>query len=111
MDIKNVEAYLMINGKYFEPSVLPIIRDRLERLDESKAISLYSLELKDPTLLLVISLFFGALGVDRFMLGDIGIGVLKLLTGGVCGILTIIDWFTTMKRTREDNFKKIMMYI
>ncbi len=45
------------------------------------------------------------------MIGDTGIGVLKLLTGGVCGILTIIDWFTISKKTKEKNLNKLMMIL
>ena len=67
-----------------------------------------TVEMKDPTTILLISIFLGGLGIDRFMLGDTGMGVLKLLTGGCCGILTIIDWFTCMKRTKELNFTNIM---
>lgn len=44
----------------------------------------------------------------RFMLGDIGMGVLKLLTGGVCGILWIIDICTIQKTVRDQNFQAIM---
>ena len=40
---------------------------------------------------LLLSIFLGSIGVDRFYLGNIGLGVLKLLTGGVFGILYIID--------------------
>jgi hypothetical protein len=35
--------------------------------------------------------FFGYLGVHRFMKGDVGMGILYLLTGGLCGIGVIID--------------------
>lgn len=42
------------------------------------------------------------------MLGDTGMGILKLLTAGCCGILTIIDWFTISKMTKEKNFNKLM---
>lgn len=66
------------------------------------------MELKDPTTLLLVSLFIGGLGVDRFMLGDVGMGVLKLLTGGLCGILSIIDWFTVSKKAKELNFANVM---
>ena len=39
----------------------------------------------------IICWFVGMLGIHRFMLGHTGIGVLMLLTGGVCGILVIVD--------------------
>lgn len=69
------------------------------------------LDLKNPTTMLIISIFLGSFGVDRFMLGDTGMGVLKLLTGGVCGILTIIDWFSVSKKAKEKNFSTIMQML
>lgn len=77
-------------------------------MDESKFAMISTVELKDPTTMLLISIFLGEIGVDRFMLGDVGMGILKLLTLGVCGILTIVDWFTITKRTKELNFNNIM---
>ena len=53
----------------------------------------------------------GGLGIDRFMLGDIGMGILKLLTGGCCGILTIIDWFTISKKVKQANLAAISMLV
>jgi TM2 domain-containing membrane protein YozV len=46
---------------------------------------------KDWTTLLILSLLLGWLGVDRFYAGHIGLGVLKLLTLGGCGIWSLID--------------------
>lgn len=40
----------------------------------------------------LLSFFLGALGIDRFYLGYTGIGILKLLTLGVFGILSLIDF-------------------
>lgn len=60
---------------------------------------------------MIISIFLGTLGVDRFMLGDIGMGILKLLTVGLCGVLTIIDWFTIQKRVQEQNWSNLMMVL
>lgn len=42
-------------------------------------------------LTLVMSIIFGSLGVDRFIMGHIGLGILKLITMGGCGIWYIID--------------------
>ncbi len=47
--------------------------------------------MKSKTTALILSIFLGGIGVDRFYLGYTGMGVLKLLTVGCFGILYIID--------------------
>ena len=39
----------------------------------------------------LLSVLVGGLGVDRFYLGYIGLGILTLITLGGCGVWTIID--------------------
>lgn len=42
-------------------------------------------------LTLIMSIIFGSLGVDRFIMGQVGLGILKLITLGGCGIWWLID--------------------
>ena len=46
---------------------------------------------RDWVITLLISLFLGTLGIDRFYLGYSSLGVLKLITCGGCGIWALID--------------------
>jgi TM2 domain-containing membrane protein YozV len=46
---------------------------------------------KDWTVLLILSILLGGLGVDHFYTGKIGTGILKLITGGGCMVWAIID--------------------
>jgi TM2 domain-containing membrane protein YozV len=46
---------------------------------------------KSQLVALLLCILIGVLGIHRFYLGYTGIGILMLLTGGLCGILVIID--------------------
>ncbi|MCM8830177.1 MAG: TM2 domain-containing protein [Candidatus Omnitrophica bacterium] len=46
---------------------------------------------KDWTVTLILSVLVGQFGIDRFYTGYIGLGILKLLTAGGCGIWWLID--------------------
>jgi TM2 domain-containing membrane protein YozV len=103
MDAQKVDLFIMTNSKFFEATHLAWVRDQLIQLEDSRWPLLQTVQFKDPTTYLIISLLGGSLGIDRFMLGDTGIGVGKLLTCGGLGVWAIIDWFMIMPATREKN--------
>ncbi len=111
MEAQKVDMFIMANGKFFESHHVAQIRDRLLELDDSKWVVIQTLQFKDPTTSLIVSLLAGSLGIDRFMIGDTGMGVGKLLTCGGLGIWAIIDWFMIMDATREKNILKLQMYL
>jgi TM2 domain-containing membrane protein YozV len=111
METQKVDMFIMSNGKYFEGHQLNLIRERLLAIDDSKWAMLSTIEFKDPTTMLIVSVVAGSLGIDRFMIGDTGLGVGKLLTCGGLGIWAIIDWFMIQKSTKEKNMQKIQQFL
>jgi TM2 domain-containing membrane protein YozV len=102
---------MMMNNKYLPESQILFIRERLLAADDSKEGLLHAIQFKDPTIALILSLLTGELGIDRFYIGDTGLGIGKLITCGGLGIWTIIDWFLIMNTTREKNFMRLMTII
>lgn len=111
MDAQKVDMFIMTNGKFFESHQVMEIRDRLLNVDDSQWGLIQTLQFKDPTTSLIVSLIGGNLGIDRFMIGDTGLGIGKLLTCGGFGIWGIIDWFMIQGATREKNLAKLQQVI
>ena len=108
MEQQKVDMFMMMNNKYLPESQILFIRERLLAADDSKEGLLHAVQFKDPMIALVLSLLTGQLGVDRFFIGDTGLGIGKLITCGGLGIWTIIDWFLIMNATREKNFERLL---
>ncbi|MDR3340041.1 MAG: TM2 domain-containing protein [Candidatus Symbiothrix sp.] len=113
MDSQKVDLFIMSNSRHFESFQLPAIKQQLLDLPEEKWTRIQYIQFKDPTTALIISLLGGGLGIDRFYIGDSGLGIAKLLTcGGLC-VWTIVDWFLIMGVTKEKNlqqFQQALIY-
>jgi TM2 domain-containing membrane protein YozV len=111
MESQKVDMYLMTNAKYFQGQHLNYIREKLLAADDSKWGMLQTADLKDPTTSILVSVFAGSLGIDRFIIGDTGLGVGKLLTCGGLGIWYIVDLFLIMDATKNKNMERIQMFL
>lgn len=69
--------------------------------------NIYSSRRKDPqTILLLAAIgFLGINGIHRFVIDQIGMGILYLLTGGLCLVGTIVDMINYKKLSFEYNTK------
>lgn len=102
-----VQQYIMANAKFFPEDSINELKARLSKLSQNQFNAIQGIQLKDPMIMLLLSLFLGSWGIDRFLLKEIGLGIIKLLTAGGCGIWTIVDWFLVMNKTREFNYKLV----
>jgi len=57
---------------------------------------------KEWMVALLLSLFLGTLGVDRFYLGYTTLGIVKLITLGGCGIWALIDLIMIIMNNMPD---------
>lgn len=108
MDAQKADLFIISNGKYFEGGKILEIKERLLALDDSRWGAIQTIQFKDPTIALIISLMAGIFGADRFFIGDTFLGILKLITLGGVAIWTIVDWFMIMDATREKNTQMIL---
>jgi hypothetical protein len=111
MEAQKVDLYLISNARKFLPEHVAYLRQRLLEQDDSKWYMLSSVDLQDPNTTMIVSVMAGKFGIDRFIIGDVGLGVFKLLTCGGLGIWWIIDWFLIQDATRRKNMEKIQMYL
>ncbi|MBQ3998720.1 MAG: TM2 domain-containing protein [Paludibacteraceae bacterium] len=107
MDQAKIEAYLAKNAGMLPEEKVAELKAALAKINDDQMISIEAIKLKDPKVALLLAIFLGGYGVDRFYLGQAGLGVLKLLTCGGCSIWAIIDWFSAKNRAKEFNFGKI----
>jgi TM2 domain-containing membrane protein YozV len=111
MEAQKVDMFIMTNSKFFESHHIGLIRDRLLAMDDSKWALLTTAQFKDPTTMLIISILAGSLGIDRFMIGDTGLGIGKLLTCGGLGIWALVDWFLIQGAAREKNMEQLQKFL
>jgi TM2 domain-containing membrane protein YozV len=82
----------------------------IEDMSDEKAklfSTIYKSRRRDPILLLILALIglLGVAGIHRFLVGQIGMGILYVFTGGLCFIGTIVDMINYKNFAFEYNRK------
>ncbi|MEJ7627124.1 MAG: TM2 domain-containing protein [Ferruginibacter sp.] len=104
---------LLLTIPSVEPDELAYLQAFTNDLSEDKLklfISIYNGRRKKAETILVCTLlgFVGVAGVQRFVLGQLGMGILYFFTGGLCLVGTIYDVINHKRLTFEHNQKMAM---
>ena len=109
MTKEQADQLIQINADKIAPEYIETIRERLLNADEGTATAAFA-NLKGTTMMFLIAWVGGCLGIDRFMLGETGLGVAKLLTCGGAYIWWIIDIFLIQDATKKKNMELLLMF-
>ena len=87
------------------------ISSLIKNMDDKQAqqfANIYRVRRKDPQIILLVTLvgFLGIAGIQRFLTDQIGMGILYLLTGGICMIGTIVDLVNYKRLAFDFNQKQ-----
>ena len=92
-------------------SIEPLVESIQRSNIDEQSLQFMLTQLKDPTISIIVSIFVGTLGIDRFLIGDIGLGIGKLVTCGGCGIWWLIDLFLIMDATKQKNYESLTLQL
>ena len=88
------------------PVELEYYQQGMDQNQRMTFMSHYNSQKKDRVIGLALSIIVGEFGVDRFYAGDVGLGILKLVTFGGCLVWWFVDLFLIMGRIDEVNREK-----
>lgn len=69
-----IAQWLSDNSGNFDPGDFALIRARIDKVDDERRNIVMSSHLRNPSVALLLSLFFGPLGVDSFISEMLALG-------------------------------------
>lgn len=105
---QQVEQLIAAYGERVPISCFSSLREMLLSTTMSYSeVQVVLMQMKDPIISLILSIVVGYLGIDRFYVDDIGLGIIKLITCGGLYIWWLVDIFLIMGKTRMRNYERL----
>lgn len=109
METNQANALFMQYKELVPQDKIAILKNALNNANDSSYDNVSMAKTYNPTTVLLCSIFLGGIGVDRFIIGDVGLGIAKLLFGWITlGIWPLIDIFFSYKKAKEKNLQTIL---
>ena len=106
---KDIDSIVFYIKNYIPDERVMSFRNTLLSSNATDLSFVNTIPLKNPTTVLLLSIFLGGLGVDRFYIGDTGLGVAKLLLSGFTfGIWPLVDIFLCYKKAKKQNYNNLL---
>lgn len=107
--VRFMEEFEKKQGHRFRKKDMPTLYVKSSSFSDQAFLVATGARYKHPALMTVCSVFLGEFGIDRFLLGQRELGLLKLATLGGLGVWYVIDWFAIADETRKVNFSEFLM--
>lgn len=109
---ENVRACMQTLSSKLSSETLAMVKRKIENADDRIAEEIIFAKYDEPWMILIFSVLLGSLGVDRFILGDVGLGVCKLLFGWLTlGIWPLADIYFCYKKAQHRNLQRVMQIL
>ncbi len=103
MQQNQVNMWLSMNAENFRQQDLFFVKNTLESMPDDCIMYLSGASFQKPSTIFIIAFF---LGWERFFIGSIGLGILKIITIYGLGIWWLIDVITANSRAKKYNLKQ-----
>ncbi len=96
---------------YIPEENLPMVVEALKKMPEDKLTTINMIAFKKPHVTAILACLTGYYGIDRFYLGQTGLGIVKLITCGGLLIWSLIDFFKFDSNCKKANYQKLQAYL
>lgn len=96
---------------YIPEENLSMVVEALKNMPEDKLTTINMIAFKKPSVTAILACILGYWGMDRFYLGQVGLGIVKLITCGGLLIWSLIDFLRFDSNCKKANYQTLQAYL